>query len=74
VEAAAATRFYELYAREQLRLAADRVGDRVITLMLLRRSGILLFHDVHPRALAALPQIAATAARAGVSFLDCRKR
>lgn len=56
------------------KLPAARVGDRVITLMLLRRGGILLFHDVHPRALAALPQIAATAKGAGVRFQDCRVR
>lgn len=36
------------------------VGDivnRMITLMLIKRHGVLLFHDVHPKAKAALPII-----------------
>ena len=55
------------------KLPADRVGDRVFTLMLLWRSGIVLFHDVHPRALKALPGLAAGAKAAGVQFVECGK-
>lgn len=36
---------------------ASRVGDRVSTLMLLWRRGIILFHDVHPKARLAIPSI-----------------
>jgi peptidoglycan/xylan/chitin deacetylase (PgdA/CDA1 family) len=55
------------------KLAAERVSDRVFTLMLLWRSGIVLFHDVHPRALRALPAIATWARAGGASFQDCRQ-
>lgn len=35
----------------------DDITNRMITLMLIKRHGMLLFHDVHPKAKAALPQI-----------------
>jgi peptidoglycan/xylan/chitin deacetylase (PgdA/CDA1 family) len=33
------------------------VTNRMITLMLIKRHGVLLFHDVHPKAKIALPKI-----------------
>lgn len=33
------------------------ITNRMITLMLIKRHGVLLFHDVHPKAKAALPVI-----------------
>lgn len=39
------------------KITAQEVADRQITLMLLWRKGILLFHDVHPKALIAIPKI-----------------
>lgn len=40
-----------------LRLPSRRIKDRVVTLMLLWRRGIVLFHDIHPAARHALPDI-----------------
>jgi hypothetical protein len=48
------------------------VSDRVFTLMLWR-SGVILFHDVHPRALRALPGLVASARATGLSFQECRQ-
>lgn len=39
------------------KISSQEVSSRVITLMLLWRKGIILFHDVHPKASAALPAI-----------------
>lgn len=33
----------------------DDIVNRMITLMLIKRHGVLLFHDIHPKAQAALP-------------------
>lgn len=33
------------------------ITNRMITLMLIKRHGVLLFHDVHPKAKVALPII-----------------
>lgn len=38
-------------------MTAKQVADRQITLMLLWRKGILLFHDIHPKAQKAVPEI-----------------
>lgn len=37
------------------RISANQVSDRVLTLMLLWRHGIILFHDIHDKAVKALP-------------------
>lgn len=39
------------------KMTAKEVKDRVITLMLLKRSGIILFHDIHRKANDVLPMI-----------------
>jgi len=36
---------------------ANDIVNRMVTLMLIKRHGVLLFHDVHPKAKAALPVI-----------------
>lgn len=48
-----------------------RVTGRVVTLMLLWRRGVLLFHDVHPVAREVVPQVVG-AVGAAVTFADCR--
>lgn len=47
------------------------LSGRVVTLMLLQRRGVLLFHDVHPVARRTLPTLVATFGES-VSWLDCR--
>ena len=48
------------------------VEDRVITLMLLWRRGIILYHDIHPRALANLAALQTLQQQAGLNWRDCR--
>ncbi len=48
------------------------VTGRVLTLMLLWRHGVVLFHDVHPAAREALPTIFGALRGAGVRWVDCR--
>ena len=52
-------------------IAAAEVGDRIQTLMLLWRRGILLFHDVHPKVAVALPAILGLGSAGGVTWRDC---
>jgi peptidoglycan/xylan/chitin deacetylase (PgdA/CDA1 family) len=53
-------------------VSADDVINRIVTLMLIKRHGVMLFHDVHPKAPAALPVIFS---RVGdvVSWRDCHQ-
>jgi peptidoglycan/xylan/chitin deacetylase (PgdA/CDA1 family) len=37
------------------RVNADDIVNRMLTLMLIKRHGVLLFHDIHPKAKSALP-------------------
>jgi peptidoglycan/xylan/chitin deacetylase (PgdA/CDA1 family) len=46
------------------------ITDPMISLMLLWRRGILLFHDVHPKATAVVPALV-RAFGAAVSWQDC---
>ena len=55
------------------KISALEVTDRVETLMLLWRKGIILFHDIHPKANVALPSILQTFANSGVTFKDANK-
>jgi peptidoglycan/xylan/chitin deacetylase (PgdA/CDA1 family) len=51
---------------------ADDIIDRIVTLMLIKRHGVLLFHDVHAKAEMALPVIIAELDRA-IEWGDCHK-
>jgi peptidoglycan/xylan/chitin deacetylase (PgdA/CDA1 family) len=51
---------------------ANLTAGRVLTLMLLKRRGILLFHDVHPVAAATLPSLLHSLEHSGTNWLDCR--
>ncbi len=48
-------------------------SGRVLSLMLVWRRGIILFHDVHPKARQALPRIWRELRGAGVHWVDCRE-
>lgn len=39
------------------KMSSDEVSDRVETLMLFWRKGIILFHDIHPKAATTLPKL-----------------
>lgn len=50
---------------------ADQVKQRVLTLMLLWRHGVILFHDIHAKAQTAVPWLVEQAAGSGVQWIDC---
>lgn len=51
-------------------ITARQVADRQITLMLLWRKGILLFHDVHSKAQTAVPIIKEYFKKANINWVD----
>ena len=55
------------------KLNEQAVADRMTSLMLLWRKGILLFHDVHTKALFALPQLNKLQKANNNEWLDCKK-
>ena len=54
------------------RLNADEVVNRIIALMLIKRRGVVLFHDIHPKARAALPALFDVLGHA-VDWGDCHQ-
>lgn len=52
------------------KISSREVADRVVTLMLLWRRGVLLFHDIHPKANEALPLIWQKVDNGGVQWLS----
>lgn len=54
------------------KLPSTAMQDRLTTLMLLWRRGILLFHDIHPKARTALPEIRQFMESNGLSMAGCR--
>jgi len=55
------------------KLSDQQALDRVITLMLLWRKGIILYHDIHTKALFALPELNQLKQYAKLEWTDCRK-
>lgn len=51
---------------------SNDILNRMITLMLIKRHGVLLFHDVHPKAKTALPQLFDELGNA-VEWRDCHQ-
>ena len=54
-------------------ISSTEVADRIITLMLLWRKGIILFHDIHPKVNIALPIIWKNINDAGIVYIDPKK-
>ncbi len=52
------------------KLNAKKIEDRVITLMLLHRKGIILFHDIHPKAIKVVDSLNRLRGK-GVNWVDC---
>lgn len=55
------------------KVSADAVGQRLLSLMLLWRSGTILFHDVHDKARQALPWLLQRTRGAGLEWVDCKR-
>lgn len=53
-------------------LSTQQVADRVTTLMLLWRKGIIRWHDNGPKAAAALPELFLALQTSPVRWVDCR--
>lgn len=54
------------------RISGDVAGQRVLSLMLLWRRGVILFHDIHAKAQTAVPWLHAQTGAAGLTWEDCR--
>lgn len=50
----------------------DDILNRMVTLMLIKRHGVLLFHDIHPKAQASLPRLFEQVGKA-VDWGDCHQ-
>lgn len=55
------------------KLTTKQVQDRTITLMLLHRKGIILFHDVHPKAVEVVKNLDTFHRDHITSWADCKK-
>ena len=53
------------------KVSADAAAQRVLTLMLLWRRGVILFHDIHNKAPIAVPWLVRATEGSGVSWQDC---
>lgn len=54
------------------KLSDQQALDRVITLMLVWRKGIILYHDIHSKALFALPELNQLKQNTNITWRDCR--
>ncbi|OHC27508.1 MAG: polysaccharide deacetylase [Pseudomonadales bacterium RIFCSPLOWO2_12_59_9] len=55
------------------KVSADAAGQRVLTLMLLWRRGVILFHDIHSKAPVAVPWLVQATQGSGLSWQDCHE-
>jgi peptidoglycan-N-acetylglucosamine deacetylase len=55
------------------RVSGEDAAQRIMTLMLLWRRGVILFHDIHPKALVAVPWLLDHTQETGVVWQDCRE-
>jgi peptidoglycan/xylan/chitin deacetylase (PgdA/CDA1 family) len=53
------------------KISTEEVAARIKKLMLLKRRGMILFHDVHKKGLVAIPEIVSFVKQAGLSWLGC---
>ena len=53
------------------KISAEQARQRVLSLMLLWRHGVILFHDIHPKAKVAIPWLLEQTRASGVQWVDC---
>ncbi|MEG0861367.1 MAG: polysaccharide deacetylase family protein [Pseudomonas sp.] len=63
---------WNIDAQDQGGLSAEQSAQRVLTLMLLWRRGLIQFHDVQPKAQEALAWLLKQTAQSGIGWEDCR--
>lgn len=54
-------------------VTAEQSGQRVLTLMLLWRRGLIAFHDAQAKAQVAVPWLLQQTAQSGIGWEDCEK-
>lgn len=54
------------------KMSAKNIEDRVLTLMLLHRKGIILFHDIHPKAIKVVKALNSYRTKDCLQWVDCR--
>lgn len=55
------------------RLTAEQSAQRVLTLMLLWRRGVVVFHDTQDKAQTAVPWLLAQTAQSGIGWQPCKQ-
>lgn len=55
------------------KISSDEITDRVETLMLLWRRGVLLFHDIHPKVATVLPELQKRLTGGEIKWVDPKK-
>ena len=55
------------------KLKADESAQRVLTLMLLWRKGVIVFHDTQDKARVALPMVLQATTQSGLGWQECRE-
>jgi len=63
---------WNIDAQDQGALSAEQSAQRVLTLMLLWRRGVIQFHDVQPKAQDAVAWLLKQTAQSGIGWEDCR--
>ncbi|WP_249677402.1 polysaccharide deacetylase family protein [Pseudomonas abieticivorans] len=56
---------------DSIQLTAEQSAQRVLTLMLLWRHGVVVFHDTQAKAQSAVPWLLQQTAQSGIGWQDC---
>ncbi|PWB34893.1 polysaccharide deacetylase [Pseudomonas sp. SDI] len=63
---------WDIDAQDQSGLSAEQSAQRVLSLMLLWRRGVIQFHDNQPKAQAAVAWLLQHTAQSGIGWEDCQ--
>ena len=63
---------WNIDAQDQSALSTEQSAQRVLTLMLLWRHGLIQFHDAQPKAQEAVAWLLKQTAQSGIGWEDCR--
>ncbi|BBH47977.1 polysaccharide deacetylase family protein [Pseudomonas sp. KU43P] len=64
---------WDIDAQDDSALSAEASAQRVVTLMLLWRKGVIQFHDALPKAQPAVEWLLRNTAQSGIGWEDCRE-
>jgi hypothetical protein len=63
---------WDIDAQDQSTLTAEQSANRVLTLMLLWRRGVIQFQDAQPKTQAAVTWLLQHTAQSGIAWEDCQ--